>query len=136
MNGHGSRTARRERRHHQDSDRASSPGSDVDEEVTVHRLLKRKTARAAVNKMKLLEASEEEEEDEDDKKPTRSSSRLQHTVRVSKRTAVIQSSSDSDGDAGGREMLRSSYFENFEAYDWRIYVFVLFSFSGKQGVLL
>ncbi|KAF6718804.1 Bromodomain and WD repeat-containing protein 1 [Oryzias melastigma] len=103
VNGHGSRTARRERRHHQDSDRASSPGSDVDEEVTVHRLLKRKTARAAVNKMKLLEASEEEEEDEDDKKPTRSSSRLQHTVRVSKRTAVIQSSSDSDGDAGASQ---------------------------------
>uniref|UniRef100_A0A3P8TTU7 Bromodomain and WD repeat domain containing 1 n=1 Tax=Amphiprion percula TaxID=161767 RepID=A0A3P8TTU7_AMPPE len=98
MNGHSSRSSRRERRHRQDSDRATSQGSDREEEVTGRRPLKRKTARAAVNKIKLLEASDEdyEEEEEEDKKPTRSSSRLHHTSWVSKRTAVIQSSSDSD----------------------------------------
>lgn len=122
VNGHGSRPSRRERRHRQDSDGATSPGSDRDEGVTVRRSLKRKTARAAVNKMKLLEASEEEE-DEDEKKPRRSSSRLQHTARVSKRTAVIQSSSDSDGDAGGRPTPRKSYGE---IWDWRVYA-VLFA---------
>ncbi|KAK1899526.1 Bromodomain and WD repeat-containing protein 1, partial [Dissostichus eleginoides] len=69
VNGHSSRASRRARRHHRDSDGASSPGSDGGEGVTLPRLLKRKTARAAVNKMKLLKV---------------------------KRTAVIQSSSDSD----------------------------------------
>lgn len=89
MNGHGSRSSRRERRRHRDSDR--------EEEVTVRRSLKRKTARAAVNKMKLLEVSDEDfEERDEEEKPRRSSSRLRHTVRAGKRTAVIQSSSDSD----------------------------------------
>ncbi|XP_044057569.1 bromodomain and WD repeat-containing protein 3 isoform X2 [Siniperca chuatsi] len=105
VNGHGSRSSRRERRHHQDSDRATSQGSDREEEITVRRSLKRKTARAAVNKMKLLEASDEdfeEEEEEEEEKPRRSSSRLRHTVRVSKRTAVIQSSSDSDEESSAQ----------------------------------
>lgn len=44
--------------------------------------------------MKLLEASDEDFEEE--KQPTRSSSRLRHTARSSKRAAVIQSSSESD----------------------------------------
>ncbi|KAA8593892.1 hypothetical protein FQN60_004726 [Etheostoma spectabile] len=97
VNGHSSRSSRRERRHHQDSDRATSQGSDREEEITVRRSLKRKTARAAVTKMKLLEASDEDyEEEEEEEKPRRSSSRLRHTARSSKRTAVIQSSSDSD----------------------------------------
>lgn len=95
MNGHSSRSSRR--RHHQDSDRAMSHGSDrEEEEITVRRSLKRKTARAAVNKIKLLDVSDEEDDEED--KPRRSSSRLRHTTRASKRTAVIQSSSDSDGE--------------------------------------
>ncbi|XP_023155295.2 bromodomain and WD repeat-containing protein 3 isoform X1 [Amphiprion ocellaris] len=104
MNGHSSRSSRRERRHRQDSDRATSQGSDREEEVTGRRPLKRKTARAAVDKIKLLEASDEdyEEEEEEDKKPTRSSSCLRHTSWVSKRTAVIQSSSDSDGESSAR----------------------------------
>ncbi|XP_037631117.1 bromodomain and WD repeat-containing protein 3 [Sebastes umbrosus] len=98
MNGHSNRSSRRERRPHRDSNRATSQGSDRNEEVTVRRSLKRKTARAAVNKMKLLEALDEEyeEEEEEEEQPRRSSSRLSYTVRTSKRTAVIQSSSDSD----------------------------------------
>ncbi|XP_045929397.1 bromodomain and WD repeat-containing protein 3 isoform X3 [Micropterus dolomieu] len=95
VNGHGSRSSHRERRRHQDSDRATSQGSEGEEEITVRRSLKRKTARAAVNKIKLLEASDEDFEEEEEK-PRRSSSRLRHTVRASKRTAVILSSSDSD----------------------------------------
>jgi len=111
-NGHSSRPSRRERRRHRDSDRATSHGSDREEETTVRRPLKRKTARAAVNKIKLLEASDEDYEDDEEKKkqPTRSSSRLRQTPRVSKRTAVIQSSSDSDGESsarGGQTLLMS-----------------------------
>ncbi|KAM4567142.1 bromodomain and WD repeat-containing protein 3 [Odontesthes bonariensis] len=99
-NGHSSRSSRRERRRHLDPDRATSRGSDREEETTARRPLKRKTARAAVNKIKLLEASEED--DEEEKQPTRSSSRIRQTTRVSKRTAVIQSSSDSDGESSAR----------------------------------
>ncbi|KAM6932903.1 LOW QUALITY PROTEIN: bromodomain and WD repeat-containing protein 3 [Xenentodon cancila] len=98
MNGHSSRSSQRERRHLQDSDRATSQGSDR-EEVEIRRSFKRKTARAAVKMMKLLEASDEDYEEEEEKKPTRSSSRLRHMTRVSKRAAVIQSSSDSDGES-------------------------------------
>ncbi|XP_026224238.1 bromodomain and WD repeat-containing protein 3 isoform X2 [Anabas testudineus] len=104
MNGHSSRSSRSERRHHRNSDRDMSQGSDREEEenITVRRSLKRKTARAAVNKIKLLEASDEDYEEEEEEKPRRSSSRLRHTARSSKRTAVIQSSSDSDGEASTR----------------------------------
>ncbi|XP_031608481.1 bromodomain and WD repeat-containing protein 3 [Oreochromis aureus] len=94
MNGHSSRSSRRERRPRCDSDRATSQGSDR-EEVTVRGSLQRKTARAAVNKMKLLEASDEDYHEEEEK-PRRSSSRRRHTARVSKRTAVLKSSSESD----------------------------------------
>ncbi|XP_029963961.1 bromodomain and WD repeat-containing protein 3 [Salarias fasciatus] len=100
VNGHGSRSSRSERRRHRDSDTAASPGSDGEEVVTVRRSLKRKTARAAVNKIKLLDVSDEDEEEEEE--PTRSSSRLRHATRASKRTAVIQSSSDSDGESSAR----------------------------------
>lgn len=89
MNGHGSRSSRRNRHFQNDTDRATSQGSDREEEIIARRSLKRKTARAAVNKIKLLEVSDEDYEEE---KPRRSSSRL----RTSKRTAVIQSSSESD----------------------------------------
>lgn len=67
----------------------------------MRRSLKRKTARAAVNKMKLLEASDEDFEEEE-----AAGSRVRHTARISKRTAVIQSSSDTDGEtsARGRQM--------------------------------
>lgn len=95
MNGHGSRSSRRERRYQSDSDRATSQGSERGREITVRRSLKRKTARAAVNKIKLLEASDEDYEDEVEK-PRRSSSRLRHTVWTNKRTAVLQSSSESE----------------------------------------
>lgn len=98
MNGHSGRVSRRERRSHRTSDGASSHDSDREEEVTAPRLLKRKTARAAVSKIKLLEASDEEYEEEE-RRPRRTSSRLCHTARISKRTAVIQSSSESDGES-------------------------------------
>lgn len=70
----------------------------------MRRSLKRKTARAAVNKMKLLEASDEDFEEEEEE----ASSRVRHTARISKRTAVIQSSSDTDGEtsARGRQMCK------------------------------
>lgn len=99
MNGHDSRSSRRE--HHRDSEGATSQGSDGDdqENITARRSLKRKTARAAVTKIKLLEASDEDYEDQ---KPKSSSSRLRQTTRSSKRTAVIQSSSDSDGNPSAR----------------------------------
>lgn len=97
VNGHSSRSSRSARRHQDDSDRASSP--EQVEDGTTRRLLKRKTARAAVNKIKLLEASDEDYEEE---KPRRSSSRLRHTARGSKRTAVIQSSSESDQEPSAR----------------------------------
>ncbi|XP_076001297.1 bromodomain and WD repeat-containing protein 3 [Genypterus blacodes] len=97
VNGHSSRSTHKEKRHYSDSDRATSQGSDreEEEEITVRRTLKRKTARAAVNKIKLLEVSDEDYEEEEEK-PTRTSSRLRHTTRAGKRTAVIHSSSDSD----------------------------------------
>lgn len=97
VNGHSSRSSRSARRHQDDSDRASSPEQGGD--GIMRRLLKRKTARAAVNKIKLLEASDEDYEEE---KPRRSSSRLRHTARGSKRTAVIQSSSESDQEPSAR----------------------------------
>lgn len=97
VNGHSSRSSRSARRHQDDSDRASSPEQVGD--GTTRRPLKRKTARAAVNRIKLLEASDEDYEEE---KPRRSSSRLRHTARSSKRTAVIQSSSESDQEPSAR----------------------------------
>lgn len=115
MNGHGSRSSRRERRRHQDSDRAMSQGSDREEEITGRRSLKRKTARAAVNKIKLLEASDEDYEEEEEK-PRRNSSRLCNAPRISKRTAVLESSSDSDGEPStqGRWKLKSASFLYFK----------------------
>ncbi|XP_061575074.1 bromodomain and WD repeat-containing protein 3 isoform X3 [Cololabis saira] len=103
MNGHSSRSSHRERRHLQDSDRTTSQGSDREEKVEIRRFLKRKTARAAVKMMKLLEVSDEDyEEEEEEEKPTRSSTRLRHKTGVSKRAAVIQSSSDSDEESSVR----------------------------------
>ncbi|XP_038817096.1 bromodomain and WD repeat-containing protein 3-like [Salvelinus namaycush] len=100
MNGH-SRKSGRERRLSSESERSPSQGTDTyreeDEEENVgRRTMKRKTARAAVNKMKLLEASEENygsASEEEDKHRRKSS---HHATRVSKRTAVIQSSSESE----------------------------------------
>ncbi|CAB1348003.1 unnamed protein product [Coregonus sp. 'balchen'] len=94
MNGH-SRKCVRERRLDSDSERSPYQGTDTYREENVgHRTMKRKTARAAVNKMKLLEASEEDYGSEEEDKHRRKSSR--HATRVSKRTAVIQSSSESE----------------------------------------
>lgn len=94
MNGHGSRLSRRKRSRHRDARRAASQNSDREEEgeSTARRSLKRRTARAAVNKIKRLEASLSDEDCEEEN-PRRSSGR----VRSSRRTAVIQSSSESEG---------------------------------------
>lgn len=98
VNGHSGRSSRGARRYQQNSDRGSSAEHDGD--VSTRRQLKRRTARAAVNKMKLLEASDEDFEEE--KQPMRSSSRLRHTARNSKRAAVIQSSSESDQESSSQ----------------------------------
>ncbi|TNN69768.1 Bromodomain and WD repeat-containing protein 1 [Liparis tanakae] len=84
MNGHSGRSSRRERRRPQVSDRATSQGSDREDEITVRRSLKRKTARAAVNKMKIIEASDEDFEEQDEEEAPRrsSSSRLRHTSKL------------------------------------------------------
>ncbi|XP_051934298.1 bromodomain and WD repeat-containing protein 3 [Hippocampus zosterae] len=108
MNGHASWSSARDRRQLQDSDGALSQGSDGEEEdeITIRRSLKRKTARAAVNRIKLLEASDEDdddveeeeevEEDDDEEEPIRS--RPRKTSQAGKRTTVLQSSSESDGE--------------------------------------
>ncbi|XP_077579286.1 bromodomain and WD repeat-containing protein 3 isoform X2 [Stigmatopora nigra] len=109
MNGHASRSSRRERRHRRAFNQTSSPASDGEEEdeITIRRSLKRKTARAAVNKIKLLEASDEEDEDEGDEEEEEEEeeekpigSRLRKTPRSNKRTTVLQSSSDSEEQHG------------------------------------
>ncbi|XP_065816441.1 bromodomain and WD repeat-containing protein 3 isoform X3 [Labrus bergylta] len=89
VNGYSSRSPGRKRRHCR----------DFKEDQNVRKSLTRKTARAAVNKIKLLEASDEDYEEEE--KPKRSS-RVQHTARASKRMAVIQSTSDSDEETPSR----------------------------------
>lgn len=99
MNGHSGRLSRRKRSRHRHARSAASRSSDrEEEEKTARRSLKRRTARAAVNKIKLLEASLSDDCEEEN--PRRSSGRL----RSSRRTAVIQSSSESEGaSARGRQ---------------------------------
>lgn len=101
LNGHGSRLSLRKRSRPRDARTAASQscGRREEEENGARRSLKRRTARAAVNKIKLLEASLSDE-DCDEENPRRSSGRL----RSSRRTAVIQSSSESEGaPAGGTQ---------------------------------
>ena len=108
MNGHGARSSRREKSRRHDSQESSLDEDEEVEDHAGHRFLKRKTARAAINKMRLLDASDdnyEEEEEKEAKKLKRSStSRLRQTP--SKRTAVIQSDSDSE-DASSAQGRRS-----------------------------
>lgn len=94
VNGHSSRLPYRSRSRHRDPQRAPSHSSDREEEEEniMRRSLKRRTARAAVNKIKLLEASLSEEDCEEENL-RRSSGRL----RSSRRLPVIQSSSESEG---------------------------------------
>ncbi|KAM6946356.1 bromodomain and WD repeat-containing protein 3-like [Aplochiton taeniatus] len=108
-NGH-IRSSRRDRRRRGSSERTPSQGSDAfgeqETEAVGRRALKRKTARAAVNKMKLLDASDEEyeEEEEEEEKEERKIrwGGGRHSKRIVKRTAVIQSSSDSEGESSGK----------------------------------
>uniref|UniRef100_A0A1A8I7N1 Bromodomain and WD repeat domain containing 1 n=1 Tax=Nothobranchius kuhntae TaxID=321403 RepID=A0A1A8I7N1_NOTKU len=107
INGHSSKASGRERRPH-----GNSP---QERKVTTHRYLKRKTARAAVNKMKLLEASDEdfeEEGKEQKKRPKRSSNRLHQLARTSKWAAVIQSSSDEESSLSGSQNTKKSSEES------------------------
>ncbi|XP_041659062.1 bromodomain and WD repeat-containing protein 3 isoform X2 [Cheilinus undulatus] len=108
VNGHSSRSSRRKRRHYQDG--TVSEGSDGEaDETAIRKSLKRKTARAAVNKIKLLEVSDnddEEGEEEEEEKPNKSS-RSHHPARSSKRAAVIQSSSDSEDESSSRASQKS-----------------------------
>uniref|UniRef100_A0A3P8USI4 Bromodomain and WD repeat domain containing 1 n=1 Tax=Cynoglossus semilaevis TaxID=244447 RepID=A0A3P8USI4_CYNSE len=102
MNGHSSRSSRRERRKRWDTDRPTSQGSDRGEgEVNGRGSLKRKTARAAVDRIKLLEVSDDDDEEKVEAVPKRTSSR--QAARAGKRSAVIQSSSDSDGENSSQE---------------------------------
>ncbi|XP_015807459.3 bromodomain and WD repeat-containing protein 3 isoform X1 [Nothobranchius furzeri] len=107
INGHSSKASGRERRPH-----GNSP---QERKVTTHRYLKRKTARAAVNKMKLLEASDEdfeEEGTEQKKRPKRSSNRPHQLARTSKWAAVIQSSSDEESSLSGSQNTKKSSEES------------------------
>lgn len=95
MNGQGGRLSRRTRSRHRDTRKPMSRSSDREEKEKC-RLLKRRTARVAVNKIKLLEASLSDEDCEEDEPRRR--------LRSSRRTAVIQSSSESEGaSAQGRQ---------------------------------
>ncbi|KAK7882913.1 hypothetical protein WMY93_029087 [Mugilogobius chulae] len=98
VNGHSSRPSLRDRRQRNESDGTAS-GSD-EEEASGRRALKRRTAQAAVNKIKLLEASEEEgsEKGENQDRSPRNS-HLRNSTRSNKRTAVIKSSSESGEDS-------------------------------------
>ncbi|XP_037533386.1 bromodomain and WD repeat-containing protein 3 [Nematolebias whitei] len=126
-NSHSSRTLRRKRRPHRDPDRVASQSSDGEQEVGMRRSLKRKTARAAVNKMKLLEASDEDFEEEE------ASSRIRHTARISKRSAVIQSSSDTDGETSARGSQDANESDESKAQDEGKNSDVSSSFQIKQN---
>ncbi|XP_072525328.1 bromodomain and WD repeat-containing protein 3 [Salminus brasiliensis] len=86
-----SRVERRRVQHRSGSDGETST-SDKDSEPRTGRR-PRKTAMAAVSKMKLIDASEEDEGSEQEDRAKNSSWQALHTT---KRAAVIQSSSDSD----------------------------------------
>ncbi|CAL1571939.1 unnamed protein product [Knipowitschia caucasica] len=96
MNGHSSRPTLRDRRQRSQSSPASSSG----EQAPGRRALKRRTAQAAVSKIKLCEGSDEErsgKEEDHDQSPR--SSLQRNPSRSNKRTAVIKSSSESGDDS-------------------------------------
>lgn len=87
VNGHSSRLLHsRRNRNHRAPRRAPTQSCDREQENTARCSLKRRTAQAAVNKMKLLEASLSEEDCEEE-----------NPRRSSRRPPVIQSSSESEG---------------------------------------
>ncbi|XP_073673576.1 bromodomain and WD repeat-containing protein 3 [Garra rufa] len=100
MNGHSRSHERQRPRPCSDSDQECSQGSDASENESSSSVSRRprtrKTAMAAVNKMKLMDTLEEDEGS--DEEEHRGSTRP--ATRASKRTAVIQSSSDSEGGGG------------------------------------
>lgn len=100
MNGLSSRSSRAERRRVRHSSGSDLEGSEGQENMknaddSDHSRQPRKTAMAAVNKMKLIDASEEED-----------TSEHKSRSRTGKRAAVIQSSSESEEhDQQGRSNL-------------------------------
>ncbi|KAK7172228.1 hypothetical protein R3I93_004517 [Phoxinus phoxinus] len=103
MNGHSRSHERQRPRPCSDSDQEPSQGSDTSENESSSSVSRRprtrKTAMAAVNKMKLMDILEDG--DGSDEEGRGGSSRP--ATRASKRSAVIQSSSDSDQEEASQE---------------------------------
>ncbi|XP_016397439.1 bromodomain and WD repeat-containing protein 3 isoform X2 [Sinocyclocheilus rhinocerous] len=96
MNGHSRSHARQRPRPCSDSDQEPSKGSDASENESSSSVSRRprarKTAMAAVNKMKLMDILEDDEGSDEEGR----GGSTRPATRASKRSAVIQSSSDSE----------------------------------------
>lgn len=103
VNGHA-RASRRERRHASSSE-GDQVESDRPEEVEAvgRRPLTRRTAAAAVSKMKLMGAREEDEGSPSEAESRRKGSRRQ-AARAGRRMVVLESSSESEGQSSGPRM--------------------------------
>lgn len=131
MNGHGSRLLHsRRNRNHRDPRRAPTQSCDREQELTARCSLKRRTAQAAVNKMKLMEASLSEEDGEEE-----------NPRRSSRRPPVIQSSSESEGPSAHGTKPRTASFNiitvnvlQFEDGSFRKARLSLFSFSKNEEI--
>ncbi|KAJ8280899.1 hypothetical protein GJAV_G00060680 [Gymnothorax javanicus] len=91
-----SRRLRRQRRSSGEKQSYQSGQEELDEESMGCRPLMRRTAAAAVSKMKLMENAEEEEGPPSEEEGRRKVSGRQVSQRNARRVAVIQSSSDSE----------------------------------------
>ncbi|XP_067306193.1 bromodomain and WD repeat-containing protein 3 isoform X2 [Pseudorasbora parva] len=103
MNGHSRSHERQKPRPCSDSEQEPSQGSDSSENESSSSVSRRprtrKTAMAAVNKMKLMDTLEDGDgSDEEDRGGS-----TRPATRASKRSAVIQSSSDSDEEEASQE---------------------------------
>nr|XP_023669495.1 bromodomain and WD repeat-containing protein 3-like isoform X2 [Paramormyrops kingsleyae] len=106
VNGHA-RVSRRERRHSSSSEGdqlESDPPKEV--EAVGRRPLTRRTAAAAVSKMKLMGASEEDEGSPSETDSRRKGSRRQ-AARAGRRMVVLDSSSESEGQSSGLNSRRT-----------------------------
>uniref|UniRef100_A0A671SKW0 Bromodomain and WD repeat-containing protein 3-like n=1 Tax=Sinocyclocheilus anshuiensis TaxID=1608454 RepID=A0A671SKW0_9TELE len=101
MNGHSRSHARQRPRPCSDSDQEPSQGSDASENESSSSVSRRprarKTAMAAVNKMKLMDILEDDEGSDEEGR----GGSTRPATRASKRSAVIQSSSDSEEEEDG-----------------------------------
>lgn len=115
MNGHSRSHERQRPRPCSDSDQEPSQGSDTSENESSSSVSRRprtrKTAMAAVSKMKLMDILEDG--DGSDEEGRGGSSRP--ATRASKRSAVIQSSSDSDQEEASQGInIYIAYIEMFD----------------------